>query len=237
MRAVLSAFRQVVRSIRADYMMLACAAVPILMGVLFRFGIPALETLLCAELEEAQVLTPYYGLIDLFLAAMTALMLSFSGVMVILEELDNGTAHYLVVTPLGRGGYLVSRIGILMLLSILYSVALLCTFTVSGMALSVMLCCALISGGQGVVNALLVAALAKNKVEGMALIKMAGLMLLGLFVPSFISGPAAYIAGVLPTFWMALLAKTGAAVYVLPACIMPFFWTWLFYVKFRKKLI
>ena len=47
-------------------MLAACLFGPILMAVLVRYGVPALERLLVNSFGVAQVLTPYYGLFDLF---------------------------------------------------------------------------------------------------------------------------------------------------------------------------
>lgn len=237
MKAVYYAFLQVLRSISKDYMMLACLFAPILIGLALRFGIPALETLLCAELGRAAVLLPYYALFDLFLAVMTPLMLVFSGIMVILEEIDNGTAKYLMVTPLGRRGYLLSRIGVLALLSIGYNALMLALFTLSGMPAWMLLLSTLCAAALGIVIALMVIAFAANKVEGMALVKLGGLMLLGMLAAYFVPGAAKYIGAVLPTFWMAQMVRMDAAWYALAALAVSAVWALCLFRRFKRKLL
>ena len=110
MRAVLSATRQFASQLWGDVMLAAVICVPVFMGLLFRFGVPTLEGWLCGKLSLAAVLSPYYFLFDLALIIMTPLMFSASGAMVMLEEADSGTAKALIASPLGKGGYIMSRL-------------------------------------------------------------------------------------------------------------------------------
>ncbi|MEG2687084.1 MAG: ABC transporter permease, partial [Christensenellaceae bacterium] len=112
MRRVLRAFVPFFTEIEHNFMLVACIIGPVLMGAVFRFLIPVLEKLLCDDFDLPQVLASYYIIFDLLLVIMTPILLCFAGVLVILEELDSGVAKYYVVTPLGKGGYLLSRIGI-----------------------------------------------------------------------------------------------------------------------------
>jgi len=75
-----------------------------------------------------------------------------------------------------------------------------------------------------------------NRVEGMAVAKMAGLIMLGLPVPFFLISNAQYLFSVLPSFWIAKLCLEDSYWFLVPASITSAIWIWLLYGKFKKKL-
>ena len=237
MKAVFSAFGQFIRAIWEDAMLAGCLFMPFVMALVFRYGVPALEGVLFSSFGVANALTPYYVLFDLGLSFMTPLMLCFSGVMVVLEELDDGTASYLMVTPLRRAGYLASRIVILTALSVVYDVALLALFSLSGMGFWLNLICALCNALVSVSVAMMVVGFARNKVEGMALIKLSGFFILGYFAAYFLTPPLAHVAGVLPEYWLALMVRDGNLLLALPAVAVALVWIALLFRRFNRRVM
>lgn len=236
MRTVLLAFRQFINAIWRDAMLAACLIMPVPMGALFRYGVPALENVLAQSFHIAHALQPYYGLMDLFLSLLTPLMLCFSGVMVMLEELDDGTARYLMVTPLGRKGYLLSRLAVLTVLTTGYNVAVVAAFTLSGMGIWLNVLSALVNALVGISISMLVVGLAKNKVEGMALIKLSGFFLMGYLGAYFLKPPAVYLAGLLPGYWLGRMVLEQTALWALPAALVACGWIALFYRGFDRRV-
>ena len=236
MKPIWSAFRQFLRAIWGDAMLAACLFGPVLMAAGLRYGIPALEGVLAPAVGTAHVLAPYYALFDLLLSLMTPLLLCFSGVMVVLEELDDGTARYLMVTPLRVAGYLCSRLLILTVLSIGYNVALLGVFSLSGMPLTTNVLAALCNAVLSVAVSMLVIGFAKNKVEGMALIKLSGFFMLGYLAAYFMDAPLAYAAGIFPGYWLALMVRDGAAAWAIPGAAVAMGWVLVFYRKFYRRV-
>lgn len=110
MKAYVAVTKRFFAQIWSDAMLTVLLFAPLLMGLLFRLGVPALEAYLCQRTGKAALLTPYYAVFDLLLAAMTPIMFTAAGAMVILDEADMGLARAIAVTPVGRGGYLLSRI-------------------------------------------------------------------------------------------------------------------------------
>ena len=237
MKTLFAAFRQFLRAIWADAMLAACLFAPVMMALVLRYGVPALEGVLENATGTPHVLMPNYALFDLFLSLMTPLMLCFSGVMVVLEELDDGTAKYLMVTPLRRTGYLTSRLILLTALSVPYNVALVAAFSLSGMALGLNVLAALVNALVSVSVAMLVVGLAKNKVEGMALVKLSGFFLLGYIVAYFVAQPLAFAAGVLPGYWLALMVRGNAPLWALPAAAVACLWIAGLYGRFRRRVL
>lgn len=237
MKAVFVSFRRFLGGVLDDYMLTACLLMPIIMGAAFRFGIPALEEYLCGTFSQQSVLAPYYLVFDLVIAVMTPMMFSFSGVMTMLEELDNGTARYLMVTPIGKTGYLASRIGITSAVSVLYSTAAIAVFGISEMSLPMNIAVSVLCAVTGVIVSVFVVAFAGNKVEGMALIKLSGIIILGIPAVFFLPVPLKYIACILPSYWFTEMSRRGSYLYAAPALLTSAVWLIPIYKKFAGKLV
>lgn len=237
MRACIRATGRFFGQIANDAMIFMLLFVPIAIGLLFKFGVPALESWLCARLSTAAVLTPYYPIFDLLLAAVTPIMAAASGAMVVLDEMDSGVSRALAVTPIGRLGYIASRIAIPCAISTVYCVLVMAVFSLSDMSASRILAISACSGALGVAAAVMVPALARNKVEGMAYTKLSGLFMLGLPAALLVPAPVSHIAGILPPYWMTRLIMGGGAIDFLLAIVTSIAWTWLFARRYMRKLL
>lgn len=236
MKAVLRCFIRFVHGVWKDYMLFACILMPLIMGALFFFGIPPLEAYLCREYLMVSILKPYYLIFDLVIAIMTPIMFAFSGVMTTLEELDNGTARYLMVTPIGQSGYLISRIGLCSVIGIIYSIVAIAIFGISGMSLLMNIVISIMCALTGLIVSIFVIAFAGNKVEGMALIKLSGIIILGIPAVFFLPAPMVYITSIFPSYWFTLMAKSNNYFFVIPTLIVSLIWLLIFSKKFSSKL-
>lgn len=237
MNAFLSASKRFFAEIWSDAMLAALVFVPLLMGLLFRFGVPALEGYLCQRLARAAILAPYYPIFDLLLSIMTPVMFTAAGSMVILDEADLGLARAIAVTPVGRAGYLASRIGVPALLATVYCMAVTLLFRLSDMNAPRLVLLAVCSGAFSIAAALMISSMAKNKVEGLAYSKLSGLLVLGLPVALLVPSPFKYAAAFLPTFWMTELATGGNAWLAIPALIASALLSAAFARHFLRKLL
>lgn len=237
MKAILISFLKFLRGVLDDFMLIACILMPLIMGAAFRFGIPALEKYLCSAFSKQSVLEPYYLIFDLTIAVMTPMMFSFTGVMTVLEELDNGTARYLMVTPIGKSGYLASRVGITAAVSAVYSVIAVALFGIADMSVLMNVAVSVMCSVTGVIVSVFVVALAGNKVEGMALIKLSGIIILGIPAVFFLPAPIKYAACIFPSYWFTEMARSGNYLYALPSLLVSSSWFAPIYVKFSRKLI
>ena len=237
MRAFLSATKRFFAEIWSDAMLVALAFVPLFMGLVFRFGVPMLEGYLCGRLGRASILASYYPIFDLLLSIMTPIMFTAAGAMVILDEADLGLAKAIAVTPVGRGGYLASRIGVPALLATVYCVIVTLVFKLSDMNALQLLLLAVCSGALSVSVALMISTLAKNKVEGLAYSKLSGLFVLGLPVALLVPAPFKYASAFLPTFWMTELTLSGSLWLTLPAIMTSVLLSLIFVRYFEKKVL
>jgi len=200
-KETMASFLMFVRQIAADSMLVMSTAAPILAGTAFRFGLPPLEAFLSHRLGHP-VIAPYYALVDAFLAILAPYMLCFASSMVILEERDAGIVSCLAVTPVGRIGYVASRLVIPSLIAAAVTVVVLSAFGLSGMGLRVRLAVSAASAILATSFALLIPAASRNRVEGMAIAKLCGLILAGIAVPFVVRSPWRFLAAPLPSFWV-----------------------------------
>jgi fluoroquinolone transport system permease protein len=80
-------------------------------------------------------------------------------------------------------------------------------------------------------------AVSGNRVEGMAVSKLSGLLILGLPAPFFIFDKIQYLLFFLPSFWLAKLSVEGNVIYFAVCILVSMCWGGLLYRKFKKKII
>lgn len=201
MRPVFISFGRFVKEIFKDAMLVAITILPLLLGLLIKFGIPLLETFLENQFGLVRLLAPCYILFDLTVILSTPIMFGYAGLMVLLEERDSGVLKYLCVTPLGMRGYIVLRLVFLSAIASVYDFVVEIIFHLSPITfMQITLGCAF-SFLTGIWIICLIASLASNKVEGLAFSKFTGILILGPLAAFFIKDGVKYIAGFLPTFW------------------------------------
>jgi len=191
------------KNIRRDEMLRWIVLAPIALALALRWVAPLLlariETILNVEFMA------YY---EPFAAFMIILLTPYLAGMVIgfllLDQRDDGTLTALQVTPLSLNGYLVYRLTMPMLVSIL---ATLVSAPLSGlfdMSFGVLLLTAVSAAPLAPIFALMLASLAQNKVQGFALAKVAGVVLIPPMIAYFITAPWQIILGIFPTYWPAM---------------------------------
>ncbi len=182
-------------------MLAAMTLLPVILGLLFKFGVPLLNALIAAYTGKADFLAPYYLLFDLTIIFSTPVMFGYAGLMIILEERDTGVMKYLSVTPLGMNGYLLSRLVLLSAIAAVYGFIVELIFHISEMSLVQLFLGSAFGFLTGIWLVCLIVSLAANKVEGLAFSKFSGFLILGPFAAFFIKDNLKYLAGFLPTFW------------------------------------
>lgn len=229
MKAIRASFLQMLFFVRRDKMLLLACLTPLLIGLLFKLGVPALSG------WTDYALVPYYGLFDLFFAALTPTVFCFAAAMVMLEERDDHIEQYLFATPLGRRGYLLSRLGIPAAAAFLVTLILLPVFMLTSLSAAEITVLSALGAWQGVLIALLITTCAANKLEGMAVSKLASLALAGLLVPYFVAAPVRYAAALLPSFWMGEVLHAHSLLYAVPSAALALAWTALLWRVFQRR--
>ncbi len=237
MKTILSSFKQFIKQISKDSVLLIISFSPILTGAIFKFGIPYAEKFLTQYFNKVAIISPYYLLIDIFLAVITPYMFCLSSAMVILEEIDTGLTSYLSVTPIGKSGYLISRLLFPAGLSAMFSIIMILLFSLTNMSLPTNILLSVLTSCIGAIMPLLIVSFSSNKVEGMALAKLGGLFLLGIPIPFFITETEQYFGALLPSFWVAKYMLDFNIWSLLGATISVLLWSVSLYSKFDNKII
>lgn len=236
MKSLFRSFRMFIHQIFDDAMLFAVCIAPILTACFFRFGIPTIEQWMCGYFHKTAILTNYYLLFDLLLSVMTPYMFCFASSMVMLTEYDENMTGYMAVTPVGKKGYLISRLVFPAIISFFVSVLLMLCFSLTKWSLLMMLLTCFLTGILSVAVALLLFSFSHNRVEGMAVAKLSGLLMLGLPIPFFLFSNVQYLFSFLPSFWIAKLCIEQNGLFLLPALLISFVWIWLLYKKFDQKI-
>lgn len=210
MRPILASFSMLLRQIAKDGMLIAVSLASVLAAIVFKVAIPQVERMLCTYFAVSFVLAPYYRLFDVLLILLAPYMLCFAAAMVMLDEHEQNLARYLSVTPLKTGGYLISRLGITAVLAAVFSCALSLASQLTTWNLCTLAATSVLSAFCGFSVALFLFAFSRNKVEGMAMGKLSGLLMLGLPIPFFLHSPWQYMFSLLPSYWLARYALEGS---------------------------
>lgn len=230
MKRILSSTIQVFHQIKRDPMMSAACFTPFLMGAFIRFGIPFLEKTMGFSLQ------PYYPVFDLLLSIMAPVLLCFAFAMIMLEEIDDKVSRYFSITPLGKSGYLFTRLGIPSIISAAIAFTVLLLFSLEKLPIGMMVGLALLGSVQAMIVSLMIIALSGNKLEGMAVTKLSALTLLGIPVPFFVKGMYQYAVGFLPSFWVGKAIQSNGYIYLMAAFIVASLWIYILASKLLKKL-
>lgn len=126
----------------------------------------------------------------------------------LLEDRDEGMFAALDTTPLGKAGFLAYRSAVTALITFALTVPA-GWLVLPGQPGWLQLCIAVLVAAEAVIVAVALAALARNKVEGLALTKLINL---GAVVPlvAAIPSPLRFAGGVVPTYWVGELLHLSA---------------------------
>ncbi|MFZ5969859.1 MAG: hypothetical protein ACOYVK_22085 [Bacillota bacterium] len=190
---MISDFKSIIREPMLGYML----AGPIIYTLIIRFSIPILQV----KLSDHIYLPDYNGWIVGFFALMTPLLMGMVVGFMLLDERDEHVLMTLIVTPLGKSGYLSYRLGIPVLISLLYSMILLPALGLMEISFVQLFLLAVVVALEAPLVALFLANWAGNKVEGLALSKGLGLLLMAPMVSLFIKNKWSLLAGIIPFYW------------------------------------
>ncbi|MGG5318324.1 hypothetical protein [Enterococcus sp. AZ072] len=236
MTAIHTGFLHIMRQLRNDSLLLIMLFVPFLAGTIFHFGLPVAESYLTNFFSVPVILAPYYQLVDVLLSLLTPTILSFVVALIILEEADDGIVRYLAITPLGKKGYLISRLGIMTLIAIPLNLFVTSYFSITELKPSIILAFSVFGAVHGLVVALMIVALSSNKVEGMAIGKVTSLITVGLFAPYFLSDQLSYLFAAMPSFWVAKFVIEGQILFLILSLTINVFFICLLFRRFAAKL-
>lgn len=188
-----------VRNVGRDDMLRWMVFLPLLLALLLRFGWPVLVRQI--QLSYQFDLSPYTTLLLSYLTigipAVFGMVIGF----LLLDERDEGSLIGLQVTPLSLNNYLVYRLGLPIVLTVLLVLVGLPLAGIVTFSLGQLLLLALVAAPMAPLLAVFLAAFASNKVQGFALAKGAGIMFVAPLAAYFLGGNWQWVLGLMPTFW------------------------------------
>lgn len=235
MKCEWKSFKQMLRAVLKDKMLIAVLFAPILAGCFFRFGIPKIEEMLCSRFKQVSIIAPFYGLIDILLAMLTSMLMCYVVAMVVLEERDDKVMRYLCVTPLKQEGYLISRFGFPSAFATAITCFLVPIFSLESKSIQNIILLDLACTLNGLMIGLVIVILSSNKLEGMAVAKLSAILMLGAFVPYFLKTPMKNVLVWLPSYWIGEAEYKGQNGFLFLAILEGIVWCMILVSRFQKK--
>lgn len=235
MKHTVKLFQIGIRQITRDGMLLVLLPAPFLAGLVFKFVIPFANQILEDKLSFS--LMPWYKLVDALLICLTPMLMAMVSAFLLLEERDEGIGAFYQITPSEGYAYLMARIGFPMVYSLLVTGLAAIAFNISGLTIGMITCNSFISALTGSALAMMIVSIAGNRVEGLALSKLAGIILLGLVSVWFIPSPYALFAAFLPSFWIGKMMIEGVSLFpFIMGLLFCLLWIAFFSRKFLKRI-
>lgn len=183
--------------------LLAVAAVgPVVLALVVRLGAPAVEDLAAPAVS----LPTYYPVV----VGALSVLYGFVVGMFLLEDRERGVLTAYRVTPLAGRGYLLYRCLTAYLQSAVATLPALALVGLVDVPLSVLFGTTAMAALGGPAFALAFGSLAENTVGGIALGKLANLVVLApAVVVAVVPVPLQFLAGVLPTYWPVKAVEAG----------------------------
>lgn len=187
------------RSIARDSLLRWMVVLAPAIGLFFRFGAPRIDGTL--ERELGFDLTPYFPLLMSFLPLIAAGMAGTVAGFLLLDQRDDQTLTAILVTPLRLGGYLRYRLTAVILLSAALGSIMVPLAGLSETSLLQVVLSASVAAPLAPIYALFLGTFAANKVQGFALAKAIGVVLVPCVAAYFVTGPWQSAFGVVPHYW------------------------------------
>lgn len=204
-RARRALLRNDLRKLGRDPVMLSAAFVPILLAVLLRVGLPALERSLSAWVELGE----HRPTIVAGAMAISTMLAGWIVGFMLLEERAQRMIPALAVTPLTRRGFVVWRLLSPTSLALIGGLFVVSLGGEAAIDLARALVACLLMALSAPLFALALVSVADNEVEGLALAKFGGLAFMLPLVTLYLDTPWIWLAGLLPPFWPIRLIAGG----------------------------
>lgn len=236
MNAIIKSFKVFVSQLSKDGMVIMILIAPLLVGTIFKFGVPFLELQLTSHFDKDVILKDYYLLFDLLLVTLTPYLVSFAASMTMLDEYDSNLINHLCVTPLGKKGYLVSRVVLPIIIAYIISILIISVFHLTSWSLLMVISISLLTSLLSFTSTLIVFSYSKNKIEGLALAKLSGIVMIGIVVPFTITSNVEYYFSLLPSFWIGKFILDLSFFNFSISLVSISLWIFVLYKRFLKKL-
>ncbi len=198
MKSFISVIRADFKNIIRDEVLPGMPFIPVLIGLLLRFGVPRLTILLSDYLD----LSEYYSFISGFFLVLCPMFTGWIFGFLLLDEKDQHVLAVIRCTPIGNRRFILYRFIFAIVFSAVLSSALLLIAGLTPFHAAYTLPVILLASLEAPLFALFLAAFAENKIQGLALGKIGGFLFLGPFVTLFVQSFWHLLGGLSPAYWV-----------------------------------
>ncbi len=183
-----------------DQMLLLLCFTPFMVSIVLKIIIPVINGLLTKYLDFQ--LIPYYLMVDALVITLNPMLISVMTGLLMLDERDDGICQYYSVTPVGGKAYLVMRLSLPFFYSLLTSLLLMPFTSLGGLSYGLMVLPAVMSSYSGILMGMMLVSIASNKVEGLAVSKLIGIIIFGIPLAWFANSYLRAVGVLLPSYWL-----------------------------------
>ncbi len=237
MKAIWRSFIQMLKTLKDDFMLYMALSFALILGILFKFGVPALDGVLLDIFNRESILMNHADKFDIIFVSLAPFIYCYVAGMVGLEDIDNHTANALFVTPLGNIGYTISHFAIPAVIGVVTTWIFYPFFHISNLSIGNVIFISLIWGIIGYIMALLMITASRNKMEGLVITRIEAVSLMAYLVPFFMKGKIQYVFAWLPSWWIGKSIKSGNPIIYLLCVAVVCLWTIILYRKFNKRIL
>ncbi len=189
-----------IKSFYRDSLLFWMIFLPVIWAFVIRWGLPFITTTIIEKFQFD--LSPYYPIImSYFIILMTPVIFGLVIGFLLLDERDDGTLTALSVTPLSLNNYFAYRIIIPMVLSIVMAFLIYPIANIGHINSFSLFGAAIVAAPMAPLFALALASIAQNKVQGFALMKSSGAILLPPVFAFFMDSNWEIAFGIFPSYW------------------------------------
>ncbi len=220
--------------LKGDPMLMLSMGIPFILWAMMQFLVPWIMEVAMEQWDFD--LSPYYIQTGTFFLMLVPMMMGMVYGFVLLDERDGGIITAISVTPTGKKGYLLLRMGIPITISFVFVLLFVLILHLSDFRNLFQLgLIALVISSQSLILLLFLGAFADNKVMGLAISKGFGILLLGPLLDYVLPSPFHWIGGYSPLFWASRAFLTPDDFqFWLYTGISILFHTLLLWILFRK---
>jgi fluoroquinolone transport system permease protein len=224
--------------LKGDPMLMLSMAVPFILWALMQFLIPWVIEMVMVQWSFD--ISPYYRQAGTFFLMLIPMMMGMVYGFILLDERDGGIITAISVTPTGKTGYLMLRMGIPLVISFVAILLFLILLDLTGsLSLVQLIIISVVIASQSLILLLFLGAFAENKVMGLAISKGFGILLMGPMLDYVLPSPYYWSGAYSPMFWASrtVLAESDITFWI-NACITIVFQSlllWILFIKFRAR--
>ncbi|WP_078553881.1 hypothetical protein [Bacillus alkalicellulosilyticus] len=190
-----------IKNVRRDPMLLMVVFGMAMIAIVFKIVPPILSEWLLLQFQFD--LTSYFDLLTVFILQLVPLLIGTLAGFMLLDERDENLISYYAVTPLQKSGYLVVRLVLPYVCTVLMCVFMFYFTNLINLRAVVVIPLTLLVGLLTPLITLFLGTFAANKVEGLALSKGAGIVILAPLAVYFLPWQWQVGVSLFPTFWSA----------------------------------